>query len=156
MAEGSAIVLRRLPVGELLRFGVVALICGGLYFALLTALEALTPWSVALRAALAYLPSVLVNYLLQRSFTFRSRRHHMVAGPRFVAIQLGGMAINSGGLWVGIEVLGWSFALAQTVSIAALGAFSYLGQKLWAFGAHRATRGVPLDSAAPNDDADRA
>lgn len=116
---------------ELVRFGSVGLTSALVYFAVFWALSAQigTTWILG---ALAYFPSMLVNYLLHRSFTFRSDRQHLYAGPRYIIIQGGGLFINSSGLWLGAR-LGLQYWLAQLLAIAALAVFSYVGQRFWTF-----------------------
>jgi putative flippase GtrA len=118
---------------EALRFATVGSASAGLYFALLWLLALVTRLSLTLRATLAYGIGIIFNYLVQRSFTFRSVRQHQHAGPRHVAVQLGGLAINSAVLWLGVEIEHWWAPAVQIGAIALTTVWSYLGQKFWAF-----------------------
>jgi len=137
---------------EGLRFGAVGVASAGLYFGLIWVFGALTPlvivvevvrrlltrfsYSVStltVRATFAYGLGIIFNYLVQRSFTFRSARQHQHAGPRYMVVQLGGMAINSAVLWVGVDVEHWWYPPVQFGAIALTAIWSYFGQKFWAF-----------------------
>lgn len=118
---------------ELVRFGWVGFFTLGVYAAEMWLLAHYTTWPTWLNGTLSYGPCLLVNYLLHRSFTFRSDRQHSVAGPRYLAIQLGGMAFNTGVLWLGVEHWGWPYFPSQVVAVMVLAAWSYVGQKAWAF-----------------------
>jgi putative flippase GtrA len=96
-------------------------------------LTVLTRWSLTLRATMAYGSGILFNYLVQRSFTFRSARQHQHAGPRYMVVQLGGMAINSAVIWLGVDVEHWWYPAVQVAAIGLTTIWSYLGQKFWAF-----------------------
>jgi putative flippase GtrA len=118
---------------ELVRFGMVGLASLGIYFGLLWLFGALTELSLLIRATLAYGLGIVFNYLVQKSFTFRSQRQHQHAGPRYLVVQLGGMAINSVALWVGVDVAHWWYPPVQLAAIGLTAMWSYWGQKFWAF-----------------------
>ena len=124
---------REAQLRELLRFGSVGLASSAIYFGLLWVFTALTPWPTAVRGTLAYGIGIAFNYVLQKSFTFRSGRRHQQAGPRYAVIHLGGMLINGGLLWLGVDVAGWNYLLVQIAAIGVVTIWSYLGQRFWAF-----------------------
>lgn len=117
---------------ELLRFSWVGFVTLCIYALEMWALARFTAWPIWVNATLAYGPCLVVNYALHRNFTFRSDRAHLVAGPRYLAIQLGGMGINTGVLWLG-GALQFSYFPSQIAALATLTLWSYLGQKLWTF-----------------------
>ncbi len=118
---------------ELIRFSWVGGLTLCIYAGELWLLDRTCDFPTWLDATIAYGPCLVVNYALHRSFTFRSTKRHALAGPRYLVIQLGGMAINTAMIWLGVDVLLWPFLLAQFVALATLSLWSYLGQKLWAF-----------------------
>ena len=118
---------------ELIRFGGVGGFTTVLYFALLWLLAALLPLPMWLLAALASGPPLLAGYVLHRSFTFHSEKQHGSAGPRFLFIQLAGVAINSAVIWLGTDVMHAPFLLTQLGAIGVQVVFTYLGQKFFAF-----------------------
>lgn len=120
-------------IAELIRFGSVGVACAGIYFVLLAALTRFFDLPMALRAACSYVPCMLANYLLHRSFTFQSDKRHSHGGPRYVVVQLGGMLINSGVLWLGVDRAAWPYVPVQLVALGMMASWSYLGQKLWTF-----------------------
>jgi putative flippase GtrA len=125
------VLLAALP--ELIRFGVVGLSSVGIYFVLLWLFEAFTPLPLWLDATLAYGIGIIFNYLVQRSFTFRSTRQHQHAGPRYLMVQLGGMGINTLVLWLGVTRARWPILPVQFSAIVLTAIWSYFGQKFWAF-----------------------
>jgi putative flippase GtrA len=123
----------RAALPELFRFGVVGLSSVGIYFVLLWGFESLAPLPLWMDATLAYGIGIIFNYLVQRSFTFRSKRQHQHAGPRYLMVQLGGMGINTGVLWLGVTLARWPFLPVQLSAIVFTAVWSYFGQKFWAF-----------------------
>jgi putative flippase GtrA len=118
---------------ELVRFSWVGFFTLGMYAGEMWLLGRLNAWPTWLNATLAYGPCLVTNYFLHRAFTFRSDKQHLEAGPRYLVIQLGGMAINTSVLWVGVDRLNLPYLPAQFAAVATLGLWSYLGQKLWTF-----------------------
>jgi putative flippase GtrA len=145
-------------LGELARFGFVGVLSNLVYFGVLWLLRTLAlPWWLS--ASIAYALSMVLNYILQRSFTFRSTRGHGEAGRRYVVAQLGGMAINSATLEVllgqrvldgllGAEVAGYVIALpalpslplrvvlGQAIALVFTTAYTYVTMRFWVFRAH--------------------
>jgi putative flippase GtrA len=120
-------------VREFVRFGSVGAASSAIYFALLWVLTVLTTWPTAVRGTLAYGSGIALNYALQKSFTFKSGRRHQQAGPRYLLIHLGGMILNAGFLWLGVDVAGWNYILVQVAAMCVVTIWSYLGQRFWAF-----------------------
>ena len=119
---------------ELIRFVGVGGFTTLLYFALLWVATKLLPSQpMWLLAALGYAPALLVAYVLHHSFTFRSQRQHVSAGPRFVVVQLAGLVINSGIIWIGADVMRLPFVLVQLAAIGIQVLLTYIGQKFFAF-----------------------
>ncbi len=118
---------------QLVRFGAVGVLSTLIYFALFGVVSLIDGLPTWLRGALAYGPSIIANYALQRTFTFRSQRSHTKAGPRHLAVQLGGMAINSGLLWLLVDWWRLAYWPSQFGAFVVMTAWSYLGQRYWAF-----------------------
>jgi putative flippase GtrA len=124
---------RRSQLLELIRFVGVGGFTTLLYFGLLWAATLVLVAPMWALAALAYAPALFVAYLLHRSFTFRSQREHGSAGPRFLIVQLAGLLINSGVIWIGADAMQLPFVLVQLAAIAIQVLLTYLGQKFFAF-----------------------
>lgn len=127
--------IREVKLLELIRFGAVGFTSMGIYFVLLWCIHRWLPMPVSIQAAMAYGPCMIANYLLHRTFTFRSRSQHMHAGPRYVTVQLGGMLINSGVLWLGVDFGALPYPPVQVAAFALMASWNYLGQKFWTFSA---------------------
>lgn len=83
--------------------------------------------------AAGYGVGALVNYLLNRRYTFRSDRAHSAAVPRFVAVWLAGLlaTVLLMGLWV--QGLGWHWLPAQALTTVLVLVLNYLGHARFAF-----------------------
>lgn len=139
MLAGVAAALRggnlRELIWELIRFGGVGGLTTVVYFVALWPLAKWVSLPMWLLAGIACMPALLVGYILHRSFTFRSSRQHSRAVPRFLAVQIAGIAFNSLAIWIGTDLLSLPFLIVQFGAIGLQVLLTYLGQKLFAFSA---------------------
>jgi len=126
-------VLSRRSVAEMLRFGFVGIVSNGVYFSVLPLLTFVFDAVLWLAGAIAYASSVLVNYLLQRSLTFRSQRAHRQAGPRYLVVQAVALGLNSLLLGLLVTRMGLHFVIGQGAALVVTTAWNYLCQKFWVF-----------------------
>jgi putative flippase GtrA len=118
---------------QLLRFAIVGLFATGIYLSSVTLLSRRLELSVPLAATISFIMVSTTNYLLHYFWTFRSRRHHGSAVPRFLGTSLGGMAIN-----YAIVALGTRWLLLSRTGILFLGIafvvlWNYALSKFWVF-----------------------
>lgn len=111
------------------RFGVVGLSSIAVYFVILWALRpVITP--IAVLAAVAYLGSMVYNYVVQARVTFRTSAADGGTVVRYLGMHGLCLAINSAGMYVLVERMGsgvWLSQLAVTVIVAGISfALSYL------------------------------
>jgi dolichol-phosphate mannosyltransferase len=85
-------------------------------------------------AVLAYVVSVLNNFLLNRHWTFRARQGHaMHQGLRFFAVSLVTFGFSYLVLLTLVSGAGLHKVLAQAISVAVGMPLNFIGQKLWSF-----------------------
>ncbi|WP_433826943.1 GtrA family protein [Actinoplanes sp. CA-015351] len=123
-----------MPIGDfgrLFRYGVSGGLSAvthlGVGFALVRAL------GPVVASAVGFMASVVVSYLLQHTWVFRSARGHGAAGVRFLVVTAAAFALNTVVLWVGAEVLGGPFAVVQAVAIVLIPALNYALNSRWTF-----------------------
>jgi putative flippase GtrA len=122
----------QLPIAEIVRFAFSGLASVGAYLACLHVLIRFID-QLWLAGATAYVLSMLVNYALQRTLTFKSARSHGQAAPRYLLAHAVGVGITAVTLEVGVSVLGFSLALVQIVGVVFAAGWSYVAQKYWVF-----------------------
>ena len=84
-------------------------------------------------SVIGYALGTAVNYALNYRFTFASENKHQVVIPRFLAVMTVGMLMNAGIMWLGINLLGVHYLLAQLVAVAMVLLWSYSANRLWTF-----------------------
>jgi putative flippase GtrA len=86
-------------------------------------------------STLGFAISVVFNYFANRRWTFRSGRAHARAAPRFFLVQSVGLCLNGLLLYLGAEVLGVNYLLAQLFATAVVLVWNFFAHLLWSFAA---------------------
>jgi putative flippase GtrA len=121
------------PMAELVRFGLVGCLATATHLGVFYATHLGLDVHPTLATTIAFACAVGVSYSLNRSWTFRATGSHMRHFPRFVAIALGGAALNATIMQVGVEVLGWSPSHCLLIIVLVLPALAFVLQRQWGF-----------------------
>lgn len=119
---------------ELLLFLGVGAAATGLHYAVYAAGLAWTAWPAAAASALGYLAGSLLSYALNYHLTFRSRRRHAVALPRFYLMVVIAFFLNAALVGLLVDVRGLNAWVGQVVATIACLAFNYAVSRAWVFG----------------------
>ena len=90
-------------------------------------------------SAVAFTAGAGVNYLLNYRFTFASRKRHVEAAGKFYVVAMCGLAINSGVMAVGVNLLGVHYLATQLAATAIVLVWNFVANRAWTF---RETRSV--------------
>lgn len=116
-------------LAQFMRFALVGGLCTGIQYALLAVgVEWLGLGAVTASTA-GYLLSAIVNYLLNRRFTYGSNAPHKRLALRFVIVLVSGLALNALFMQLLHGYLQWHYVVAQLLAT--------VGNLLWNFCAHR-------------------
>lgn len=118
-------------LGRILRFGMVGLLSVGIYMLLFSGVVQLVPPVPA--SLIAYLLSMLVNFVLQSRFSFRQKALSGTSAVRFVLMHILCMALNSGLLWLMTDQLGLPTMASQAAIVVFIAALSYLISRFWVY-----------------------
>jgi putative flippase GtrA len=80
-----------------------------------------------------FLASILVSYVLQHAWVFRSATGHAVAGSRFLTVTAAAFALNTVVLWAGTEALRAPYPIVQAVALIAIPVLNYTLNSRWTF-----------------------
>jgi putative flippase GtrA len=116
----------------LARFGLVGLAGTLVYFALLGAMVEWLHWPVMGATCCAFLLVVVENYLLHRSWTFRSAAPHGQALPGFVLVGVAGFCVNGAVMAAGVQWCGLNYLAVQAAAIGMVVTCNFIGAR-WIF-----------------------
>ena len=118
---------------RLIRFAVVGVFGATVYLVGTSALHQYTGLSVSAAATVLFVPVVALNYVLHHSWTFRSRRPHESAAPRFLSVAIGAMGINYLVVALGMRWLRLSQTVVLLLGGVSVVAWNYLLSRCWVF-----------------------
>ena len=90
----------------------------------------LPKWLVS---AACYAAFIVPVYLLHRRFSFRSAAPHGQALPRYVVVQLAGLALATGFSWLAYGLVGLPTPVAALLVIGLTSGVNFVILRLWAF-----------------------
>ncbi len=112
------------------------LLVGGLSFALDLGLLALLheAFGVALWIAtpIAFIVSLVFNFLLQRVFTFRATNKGSVSAAKYLLLVLVNIVVSDV-IVTGFDALGWSYVIGKTTATILTTGWNYLLYRHWIF-----------------------
>lgn len=118
---------------QLVRFAAVGAVGTCAHYLLLVVLVEAGGANEVVASTAGALLGALVNYMLNRRYTFRSSRRHGEALPRFLAIAGLGLLINFGLMLVMVEALHIHYLLAQVMATVLVLLWNFAGNRLITF-----------------------
>jgi putative flippase GtrA len=118
------------------RFIGVGLASTAVHYVVLTTAVEFGGWWPTPATATGFIAGAIVNYLLNRSLTFRSGRAHRQGLPRFAIMFAIGWTLNTLLVWWLAPRL-WHYLLAQVIATGVVLVFNYLTLNFWVFRAER-------------------
>lgn len=122
---------------QFFRFLLVGAIGTAAHFAVLIILVSGLGINPVIGSTAGFITGMVINYSLNRRFTFYSKRAHKEAFWRFVTVAFIGMIINSSAMALFTMGMNIHYLVAQAMaSIMAL-SWNFLGSRHWVFKGHK-------------------
>jgi putative flippase GtrA len=119
--------------GRLIRYGISGGASAATHFGVGLALaEGLHVPPVA-ASTTGFVASIVVSYVLQRAWVFRSTATHAVTGSKFLTVTACAFALNTLVLWLGTEVLHGPYPVVQAAALVAIPVLNYSINSRWTF-----------------------
>ena len=120
-------------LGQFLRFTGVGFVSAvGHYGLLIAMVQGARVDAVAASAAGAILGAI-INYSLNYRLTFRSSKRHRESIVKFLVVATVGLALNTWLMWIGVDLLGLHYLLAQVLTTGLVLIWSFFGNRCWTF-----------------------
>lgn len=100
------------------RYGISGGAAVGTHLAVLAALVELAGSPPTMASAIGFVCGTLVNYALQHRFVFARSSGHALYFPRYVAVTLATMTLNTALFWALSSELGVFYLASQVITIA--------------------------------------
>lgn len=108
------------------------------YLVLIVLVEGVGVSAVPASAFGAFIGAI-ISYVLNRQLTFRSKRKHTIAAPRFFTVAAISLITNTALMAALTGPLGLDYLIAQIITTALLIILTYGANKLWTFGRDKAS-----------------
>ncbi|MFD0757674.1 GtrA family protein [Arthrobacter ulcerisalmonis] len=112
------------------------LLVGGLSFALdlglLVILHEVVGVDLAIATPIAFVTSLVFNFLLQRLFTFRSDSHGATSAAKYLALVVFNILVTEV-LVTGFHAVGWSYIVGKATATIITTVWNYFLYKKWIF-----------------------
>lgn len=120
-------------LGQFIRFAGIGGVCTALQYLILVLLVTFLHVHPVLASTAGYLLSALLNYQLNRIYTFQSEAAHLHAFPRFFAIALVGLLLNAAVLGFMVSILSLHYMFGQIIATAVTLVWNFLANRTWTF-----------------------
>lgn len=120
-------------IGEFARFLGVGGFCTALQYLILIALVSLAAADTAIASSIGFSLSALVNYQLNRRYTFQSQRSHRQAVPRFAVVLGVGLLLTYSLMHTFANGFGLHYLLAQIGTTGVVLIWNFSINRLWTF-----------------------
>lgn len=118
---------------RLLRFVVVGGVATAIHYLILITLVQAQLAEPVLATSIGFSISALVNYFLNKQFTFASTRAHSSAFPRFAAVAFLGLGFNAMLMWIFVDLIALHYLVGQVAATVGTLSITFLGNHLWTF-----------------------
>jgi putative flippase GtrA len=122
---------------QFFRFLMVGAMGTSAHFAVLIILVSGLGINPVIGSTAGFITGMIINYLLNRRFTFFSKRAHKEAFWRFVTVAFIGMCINSSAMALFTMGMNIHYLLAQAMATIMALTWNFLGSRHWVFKEHK-------------------
>jgi putative flippase GtrA len=85
-------------------------------------------------SAVGFVLSAIFNYYLNYTITFGSNASHNIVVPKFILTASSGLMINTGVIWLVLNVLDMHYLIAQILATCIVLVWNFTVNKIWVFG----------------------
>ncbi len=120
-------------LGKIFRYGIVGIVgTPAHYLTLILLVEAggIGPVYATIAGSAV---GALVNYLLNRRYTFKSAKAHLDAGPKFLMVAVATGILNAVLVYLGVELLGMHYLVVQIVATLIVFLSNFALNNTWTF-----------------------
>ena len=118
---------------RLLSFGIVGIFGTGCHYLTLIILVELFGVQPVVATTLGFIVGMLVNYTLNRSFTFRSAIPHLEGGTKFLLVGVTTGLLNALAVFWGVELLGLNYLAVQVAATMVFFLVNFALNEFWTF-----------------------
>ena len=120
-------------ISKFISFAGTGAIATGIQYMILIVLRESAGIDAVSASACGYIIAAVANYLMKYHWVFASDEHHHVAGPKYAVVSLSGLTLNTLLMYLGTEILGIYYLLAQVVVTGIVLVWNFTLNGIWTF-----------------------
>jgi putative flippase GtrA len=120
-------------IHKFISFGIVGAVATTIQYVVLITLVRTEASGPLVASTAGFAISALANYALNYRFTFRSKKSHLDALPKFTLVALSGLALNTLIMTVLVHWFVWHYLLSQVVSTGSVLVWNFTLSRVWSF-----------------------
>ena len=117
----------------IVRYVVVGVLGTAIHFGILAALVEWFHMDPVLSSGIGFVVTLIVSYVLNHTWTFRSTARHRSALPRYVAVSVLGLGLNTAVMYLAVRVLGLWYVAGQALVVVVVPATNFVLNRSWSF-----------------------
>ena len=118
---------------KIVRYAVVGAIGTAVHFGILGLLVEVFHIEPVTSSTAGFIVTVIVSYVLNHKWTFRSDRGHGSALPRYIIVSVSGMFLNSGIMYLTVHIFGLWYILGQCMVVVVVPITNFVFNYRWSF-----------------------
>ena len=126
--EDRALMMRRV-----VRYGVAGVFATVLYLVVTWALVEVGALAPVVAAAVATGVVIISSYIVNRAWVFTTDRSHASAFSRFVVASALSMSLNTGLMYLAVQVLGWRYWIGLGLATLVVPPTNFVINQFWSF-----------------------
>ena len=115
------------------RYAIVGIIGTFIHLSILAFLVENLHHSPIISSTIGFLVTVVVSYLLNYNWTFRSKGKHIVVLARYTTVSLIGLCLNTGIMYLVVDIFSLWYGIGQTISIILIPISNFFLNSKWSF-----------------------
>ncbi|MFI5931311.1 GtrA family protein [Actinoplanes sp. NPDC051494] len=123
----------RADAGRLVRYGLSGSASAVTHLGLALALHEGAGFTPVLASGIGFVASIVVSYVLQRNWVFRSRTTHVTGGAKFLAVTAVAWTVNTVVVWAGTAILHAPYRHVQVAALFLIPVFNFALNSRWTF-----------------------
>lgn len=118
---------------QLVKFGVVGVVCFGIDYGLMVLLTELGRLDYLVSSGISFSVSVVVNYLLSMRFVFQSKKNSnkVKEFAAFVFLSITGLLLTEALMWAGVERIGLHYMLTKVAVTGIVMIYNFVTRKIF-------------------------
>ncbi len=115
------------------KYAIVGFIATLIYMGMLVTLVEVIGMDPVVSSVISFIFILIGSYFGNRYWTFKSGRGHLYSLSRYLVVSLSGLSLNTGIMYLTVNILGWWYLLGQLIAIFVVPLSNFFLNFYWSF-----------------------